>query len=102
MTCMFHVLLASYPHSTLGCNAMQCIARVQSKGLGSWLCAQDSEVDAVKAYVGMRKISLGSVGPGGRLRPLLNNEFVFQLGFLDQVSDLAKPCLTPPQVILKI
>ena len=46
---------------------------------------QEAEGDAVKAYVGMRKVSLGRVGPGGRLRPLLNNEFVFQLGFLDQV-----------------
>ena len=41
--------------------------------------------DTVKSYVGMRKVSLGKVGPGNHLRPMLNNEFVFQLGFLDQV-----------------
>ncbi|CAL8464673.1 g4208 [Coccomyxa elongata] len=40
--------------------------------------------DTVKSYVGMRKVSLGKVGPGNHLRPMLNNEFVFQLGFLDQ------------------
>ena len=52
-------------------------------------------MDAVKAYVGMRKISLGRVGPGDRLRPLLNNEFVFQLGFLDQVwSHTIRECDT--------
>lgn len=35
-------------------------------------------------YVGMRKVSLGRTEPHGHLRPLLNNEFVFQIGFLDQ------------------
>lgn len=38
------------------------------------------------SYVGMRKVSLGRVGPGKHLRPLLNNKFTFQLGFLDQVN----------------
>ena len=33
----------------------------------------------------MRKISLGRTHPHGHLRPMLNNEFVFQIGFLDQV-----------------
>lgn len=42
--------------------------------------------DMVKGYVGMRKISLGHVGRGNHLRPMLNNEFIFQLGFLDQVA----------------
>jgi len=39
-------------------------------------------VDAVGSYFGMRKISLGVAG--GVLRPLLNNNFVFQIGMLDQ------------------
>ena len=41
-------------------------------------------LDAVASYVGMRKVSLGRVGPGNHMRPLLNNEFVFAIGFLDQ------------------
>ncbi len=41
--------------------------------------------DTVKGYVGMRKISLGRTEPHGHLRPLLNDEFTFQIGFLDQV-----------------
>ena len=39
----------------------------------------------MRGYVGMRKISLGRTEPRGHLRPMLNNEFVFQIGFLDQV-----------------
>jgi hypothetical protein len=49
-----------------------------------FLVPVQGKADSVKSYVGMRKISLGRVGPGNQLRPLLNNEFVFQLGFLDQ------------------
>ena len=45
--------------------------------------------DRVKGYVGMRKISLGRTHPHGHLRPMLNNEFVFQIGFLDQVCFLS-------------
>ncbi len=39
-------------------------------------------VDEVKSYFGMRSIKLGKVD--GVTRPLLNGEFVFQLGLLDQ------------------
>ena len=39
-------------------------------------------VDAVTSYFGMRKISLGT--SGGFVKMLLNNEFVFQFGPLDQ------------------
>ncbi|CAH0343903.1 PA14 domain-containing protein [Bacillus sp. CECT 9360] len=39
-------------------------------------------VDTVESYFGMREISLGKVGD--KLRPLLNGEFVFQIGPLDQ------------------
>ena len=39
-------------------------------------------VDSVKSYFGMREISLGKVN--GQLRPLLNGEFIFQIGPLDQ------------------
>ncbi len=39
-------------------------------------------VDAVTSYFGMRKISLGN--SGGFVKMLLNNEFVFQFGPLDQ------------------
>ncbi|MEH7308201.1 PA14 domain-containing protein [Neobacillus drentensis] len=39
-------------------------------------------VDTVKSYFGMREISLGKVN--GQLRPLLNGEFIFQMGPLDQ------------------
>ncbi len=39
-------------------------------------------VDSVTSYFGMRKISLGTVG--GLVKMLLNNEFVFQFGPLDQ------------------
>jgi len=38
--------------------------------------------DVVTGYFGMRKVSMGMVN--GILRPLLNNQFVFQLGTLDQ------------------
>ncbi len=38
--------------------------------------------DEVKSYFGMRSISLGMVN--GKLRPLLNGKFVFQMGLLDQ------------------
>ena len=40
-------------------------------------------VDEVESYFGMRKISLGE-DENGRMRMMLNNEFVFQYGFLDQ------------------
>ncbi|MGX6443621.1 PA14 domain-containing protein [Neobacillus sp. K501] len=39
-------------------------------------------LDTVKSYVGMREISLGKIN--GQLRPLLNGEFIFQMGPLDQ------------------
>jgi beta-galactosidase/beta-glucuronidase/regulation of enolase protein 1 (concanavalin A-like superfamily) len=39
-------------------------------------------VDSVKSYFGMREITLGKVN--GQLRPLLNGEFIFQMGPLDQ------------------
>jgi hypothetical protein len=39
-------------------------------------------IDQVQSYFGMRKISLGTVD--GVLKMLLNNEFVFQMGPLDQ------------------
>ena len=44
-----------------------------------------ASTDTVKGYVGIRKISLGRTEPQGHLRPMLNNEFIFQIGFLDQV-----------------
>ncbi|WP_407272145.1 PA14 domain-containing protein [Radiobacillus sp. PE A8.2] len=42
----------------------------------------DTIVDEVSSYFGMREISTGMVD--GKLRPLLNGEFVFQMGPLDQ------------------
>ena len=39
-------------------------------------------VDQVTSYFGMRSVSIGDAG--GKLHPLLNGEFVFQLGPLDQ------------------
>ncbi len=42
----------------------------------------DVTLDQVGSYFGMRKISLGLVA--NRLRVLLNNEFVYQTGVLDQ------------------
>ena len=47
--------------------------------------------DVVRAYFGMRKISLGRAGPGDHLRPLLNNRFEFHMGLLDQVIHCS-PC----------
>ena len=41
--------------------------------------------DSIATYFAMRKSSMGKTTDGG-LRPLLNNEFVFQTGMLDQVS----------------
>ena len=58
--------------------------------VAAYLVSQDV-VDKVRGYVGMRKISLGCTERHGHLRPLLNNEFVFQIGFLDQVCML--PCV---------
>ena len=40
-------------------------------------------VDSVDSYFGMRKVSLGK-DKDGVLRLMLNNKFVFQIGFLDQ------------------
>ena len=40
-------------------------------------------VDKVKSYTGIRKISIGKT-PDGFTRMLLNNEFVYQNGPLDQ------------------
>ena len=63
-------------------------ASVQHHAHGRWLpCgAAQAPLDTVASYVGMRKISLGRAGPGNQLRPLLNNEFVFMIGLLDQVG----------------
>ncbi|MDN5201904.1 chitobiase/beta-hexosaminidase C-terminal domain-containing protein [Fulvivirgaceae bacterium BMA10] len=47
------------------------------------LVENDQEVDHIKSYFGMRKISLGK-DEKGFTRILLNNEFVFQNGPLDQ------------------
>ncbi|MFC1739450.1 PA14 domain-containing protein [Planctomycetota bacterium] len=44
---------------------------------------QGKKVDEVGSYFGMRKISLGK-DENGITRMMLNNEFVFQFGFLDQ------------------
>ena len=41
--------------------------------------------DLVSSYFAMRKSSMGRTADGG-LRPLLNNQFVFQTGMLDQVG----------------
>lgn len=41
-----------------------------------------TKVDTVTSYFGMRKISLGTIN--GRVKMLLNNQFVFQFGPLDQ------------------
>ncbi|MCJ7692327.1 MAG: hypothetical protein MUO22_02785, partial [Sedimentisphaerales bacterium] len=45
--------------------------------------ADGNKLDEVKSYFGMRKISLGK-DERGITRMMLNNEFVFQFGFLDQ------------------
>lgn len=42
----------------------------------------DEPVDRVTSYFGMRTVGLAQVG--GYLRPVLNGEFVFQMGLLDQ------------------
>jgi len=47
------------------------------------LLRDGTAVDEVDSYFGMRKISLGR-DSGGILRMLLNNEFLFQVGPLDQ------------------
>ena len=47
--------------------------------------AMEDQVDHVRAYFGMRKVSLGRVGGEKSLRPLLNDKFVFHMGMLDQV-----------------
>ena len=52
-------------------------------------------VDRVRGYMGMRKISLGRTERHGHLRPLFNNDFVFQIGFLDQVRLLPHVCSFP-------
>lgn len=44
----------------------------------------EDQVDHVRAYFGMRKISLGRIGGEKNLRPLLNDKFVFHMGMLDQ------------------
>lgn len=43
-------------------------------------------MDHVRSYFGIREVSIGPVGPGGHPRPLLNGEFIFQIGMLDQVT----------------
>ena len=54
----------------------------------------------MRAYFGMRKISLGAVGNETNLRPLLNNKFVFHMGMLDQVNcpltACAEACVPKP------
>ncbi len=62
---------------------------------------QADAADAVRAYFGMRKISLGTVGNETNLRPLLNNEFVFHMGMLDQVSRHLAPYRECPSLCLE-
>ena len=50
-------------------------------------------MDYVRAYFGMRKISLGRVGGEKNLRPLLNDKFVFHMGMLDQVRLVTTKCM---------
>ena len=52
----------------------------------SVLLPEQEPLDSVTGYMGMRKISLGRTWQDGQLRLMLNDEFVFQIGFLDQVS----------------
>ncbi len=52
-------------------------------GLHVRLLAGNREVDAVKSYFGMRKVSLGK-DEKGFVRIMLNGKFVFQVGPLDQ------------------
>ena len=54
----------------------------------------EDQVDHVRAYFGMRKVSLGRVGNEKALRPLLNDKFVFHMGMLDQVSLLSVTLLS--------
>lgn len=63
-------------------------------GLKVSLQRGDKEVDAARSYFGMRKISLGP-DKQGITRLLLNNEFVFQIGPLDQ-GYWPGGLLTPP------
>ena len=44
--------------------------------------------DCVQSYFGMRKISLGQVPGESNPRIMLNNQFIFQMGVLDQVGCL--------------
>lgn len=44
----------------------------------------EDQVDHVRAYFGMRKISLGRIANEKALRPLLNDKFIFHMGMLDQ------------------
>ena len=52
-------------------------------GLRVTLMQGSKAADSVDSYFAMRKISLGK-DDQGRTRPLLNNQFVFQVGALDQ------------------
>ena len=54
------------------------------------------QMDSVRSYFGVRDVSLGRVGPGGHLRPLINGKFVFQIGMLDQVSETLVSRRPPP------
>ena len=66
-----------------------------------------SSNDTVEVYFGMRKVSMGTDNDGKK-RVLLNNEFLFQSGVLDQVwvtvSEILVPCFehpgTPARVFL--
>lgn len=53
----------------------------------------EDQVDHVRAYFGMRKISLGRIANEKALRPLLNDKFVFHMGMLDQVALLLHSCI---------
>jgi len=52
-------------------------------GLTVTLERDGKTLDEVESYFGMRKVEIGK-GPDGKTRMLLNGEFVFQVGFLDQ------------------
>ena len=52
-------------------------------GLRVTLMQEDKAADAVDSYFAMRKVSLGK-DDQGRTRLMLNNQFVFQVGVLDQ------------------
>ena len=49
----------------------------------------EDQVDHVRAYFGMRKVSLGRIGGEKSPRPLLNDKFIFHIGMLDQVISLS-------------